>query len=165
MVKLREEYASDRDAIEQLLDSSFGPNRFAKASYRFRQDVPCEQRLSLVAVDETDRLVGTIRYWPVTLAQNEALLLGPIAVDPTLHGRGVGRALVFTSLTNADSLGFDTIFLVGDPAYYERFGFNTAPAHIQMPNESPERLHYRLLGGATLPSSPCTLTPKFCAAA
>jgi predicted N-acetyltransferase YhbS len=37
------------------------------------------------------------------------------------------------------------VFLVGDPAYYQRFGFDPVPPGIVMPNESPARLQYRLL--------------------
>ena len=165
MVKLRQETAGDAGHIEELLDLCFGSNRFNKASYQFRQQVACIEALSVVASDDENRLVGTIRYWPVLLGDHKALLLGPIAVHPSLHGRGVGRALVFTSLQQAESLGFGTIFLVGDPAYYERFGFAPAPAHIVMPGEQPERLQYRLLGPASLPADPCCLTPDLPAAA
>ena len=110
MVILRQEFASDGEAIEQLLDLCFGPDRLRKASYQFRKGVPCIDQLALVAVDDHDDIVGTIRYWPVSLGESGALLLGPIAVHPSLHGRGVGRALVFTSLSNTDELGFDTVF-------------------------------------------------------
>lgn len=158
MVRLRQELASDADAIESLLDLCFGADRHRKTSYQYRQGVSCLAALSLVAVDDHDILVGTIRYWPIHLGDAPALLLGPIAVHPDLHGRGIGRALVFTSLSNADAQGFDTIFLVGDADYYHRFGFATAPSHIVMPGEQPLRLQYRLLSLSELPSQPSKLT-------
>lgn len=160
MVKLREELASDLDAIEALLDLSFGADRGRKASYAFRRGVPCVSELSLVAADDDNAVVASIRYWPLDLEGRPVLLLGPIAVHPDLHGRGIGRALVFTSLTTADSLGFETIFLVGDPDYYQRFGFAVAPANIVMPGEQPWRLQFRLLGNASLPTGFCELRPQ-----
>ena len=55
------------------------------------------------------------------------------------------------SLALAEAMGWRLVFLVGDPAYYARYGFAVAPANIVMPDESPSRLQYRTLAGASLP--------------
>jgi hypothetical protein len=108
--------------------------------------------LSLVA-EEAGRLVGTIRYWPVRLDHEPALLLGPVATDPTRRAVGIGRALVFESLARAADLGWDLVFLVGDRDYYRRFGFEVVPPSIVMPGEDPGRLQWRCLGGGPRPSA------------
>ena len=69
MVQLREESASDAPAIGALLDVAFGTNRFRKTSYRYRDGVEPVTDLSLVACDEANKVVGTIRYWPIRLSK------------------------------------------------------------------------------------------------
>src|SRR6185295_9688379 len=53
-----------------------------------------------------------------------ALLLGPLAVAPEAQGRGIGSALMRHAVAEAGLHGHDAILLVGDRAFYERFGFS-----------------------------------------
>ena len=145
MFVIRSEAAADAASIEPLLDRCFGHDRHKKTSYRYRDGVPPLADLAFVAEDEKRQLVGAIRYWPIGLGSRPALLLGPLAIDPDRQGRGIGRALVFHSLEMAAAAGHRLVFLVGDPAYYARFGFAVAPAGIVMPGEAPARLNYRVL--------------------
>ncbi|MEO3433999.1 N-acetyltransferase [Inquilinus sp. CAU 1745] len=147
MFHIAAESAEDSDQIERLLDEAFGSGRQAKISYRYREDVPPVESLSYVArLDdgEGDReIVGSIRYWPITVGQdsNPALLLGPLAIAPRLQGRGIGASLTFQTLDLAAWGGHRLVLLVGDLAYYKRFGFLPAAPHgIAMPDEKPERL-------------------------
>src|SRR5262245_5127863 len=130
-------------AVERLYDDVFGPARFHKASYLFREGVPPVRELSWVAL-EGDRLVGAIRYWPILVGESghQALLLGPLAIAQDRAGRGIGRALMFKTLDLAAQLGHDLVLLVGDVEYYKRFGFVPATRHgFVMPGESrPDRL-------------------------
>lgn len=152
MFAIRHEQPADAGAVETLLDRCFGVDRRHKASYRFRDGVPPLSEHCFVAADETGRLVGAIRYWPIRLDQQPALLLGPLAIDPDRQGRGIGRALVFHSLETATAAGHRLVFLVGDPTYYARFGFSVAPPGIVMPDEPHGRLHVRRLdAGLRLP--------------
>ena len=67
-------------------------------------------------------------------ARNEALLLGPLAVDAAHEGRGIGAALMRAAIAQAQHRGHGAILLVGDAAYYERFGFFAQKtAHLVMP--------------------------------
>jgi predicted N-acetyltransferase YhbS len=145
MFLIRSEAPGDALLIEPLLDRCFGVDRHRKISYRYRDGIEPLADLAFVAEDEDRRLVGAIRYWPIRLGSRPTLLLGPLAIDPDRQGRGVGRALVFHSLDIAAAAGHRLVFLVGDPAYYARFGFAVAPAGIVMPGEAPARLNYRAL--------------------
>lgn len=130
-------------AVERLYDDVFGPARFHKASYLFREGVEPVRELSWIAL-EGDRLVGAIRYWPILVGEtgHSALLLGPLAIAQDRAGKGIGRALMFKTLDLAAQLGHDLVLLVGDVDYYKRFGFVPATPHgFVMPGESrPDRL-------------------------
>lgn len=52
-----------------------------------------------------------------------ALGLGPVAVLPPLQRAGIGSALIRAALAGAGAAGEELVFVVGDPAYYSRFGF------------------------------------------
>jgi putative acetyltransferase len=54
-------------------------------------------------------------------------MAGPLAVMPPLQKRGIGSALVRESLARLRVMGAAGVVLVGDPAYYTRFGFANAP--------------------------------------
>ena len=129
--------------VERLYDEVFGPARFHKASYLFREGVNPVRELSWIAL-EGDRLVGAIRYWPILVGEtgHPALLLGPLAIAQDRAGKGIGRALMFKTLDLAAQLGHDLVLLVGDVDYYKRFGFVPATPHgFVMPGESrPDRL-------------------------
>ena len=151
MFSLRFEQPHDAPAVEALLDRCFGPDRRHKTSYRYRDGVPPRGDLCHVAEDVEGGLLGAIRYWPVRLDDAPALLLGPLAIEPALQGRGIGRALVFHTLDKVKEGSAGPVFLVGEQAYYARFGFEPAPGGIVMPNEQPHRLQVIHRGGATLP--------------
>ena len=132
----------DHDQVENLLDRAFGRDRKSKTSYRYRVGTEPVNDLSLAA-REGESVVGSIQYWPVTLGEQdaEALLLGPLAIDPRRQGEGIGAALVFTSLDMAAWAGHTVVLLVGDLAYYRRFGFRTAALDgLTMPGQAPHRL-------------------------
>ena len=136
----------DEPAIERLLDRCFGPDRLAKRSYRYRDGVEPVADLLLVARDAPGAIggvIGTVRCWPIAIGPHfaRALLLGPLAVDPEQRGRGVASALMRRALDFAADAGHDLVLLVGDAAFYRRFGFvPAAPFGIVMPDEAPGRL-------------------------
>ena len=123
MINIREERVTDVAAREALLDAEYGAGRFTKASARLREGRVPAKGLSLVAV-ERGQIVGTIRLWHVTAGPGcPALLLGPLTVHPDYRNRGIGSALVRRALTRARLGGYRAVLLVGDAAYYGRFGF------------------------------------------
>ena len=136
----------DSKIIESLLDKVFGPDRFAKQSYRYRDGVDPVPALSQVA-HSNHRLVATIRYWPVVIGHDAvpAVLMGPVGVLPDRRGEGIGVALVRHTLGMARDLGYGICVLVGDAAYYQRFDFEPAEKYgISMPGQ-PNRLMVKAL--------------------
>jgi predicted N-acetyltransferase YhbS len=126
MIHIDTETANDVLAREALLDRAMGAGRLLKPSEKLRAGRRPAAGLALVARDG-DRLVGSVRLWNVSAGGVPALLLGPLAADPATQGRGVGSGLMQVALNRAALAGHKAVILVGDPEYYERFGFTGAP--------------------------------------
>ncbi|HVL70986.1 MAG TPA: N-acetyltransferase [Beijerinckiaceae bacterium] len=122
MAVVRDERPADIPARERLLDACFGDERFRKTSERLRAG----RRPALALVAEESGIVGTVRLWDVGAGGRPALLLGPLAVDCRRQGRGLGAALMRAALDRAAAAGHRSVLLVGDAAYYARFGFSAA---------------------------------------
>jgi predicted N-acetyltransferase YhbS len=124
MIHFADESFADIPTREALLDRVMGQSRFLKPSERLRRGRLPARGLSLVARDR-DKVVGSVRLWNVSANGTPALLLGPLAVDRDTQGSGVGSGLMHLAIARARDLGHGGIILVGDPEYYERFGFST----------------------------------------
>src|SRR6516162_2763406 len=94
------ESPKDAQAIERLLERTFGPGRFVLSAYRLREHVDHLLDLSFTARIGT-LLVGSIRQLPICIGDTKALLLGPLTVEPPFRGRGVGRFLLERALSEA----------------------------------------------------------------
>ncbi|MEP2830376.1 N-acetyltransferase [Parvibaculum sp.] len=150
MFEIEAERPEHGPAIEALLDLSFGPGRYAKAAQRLREGNKAVPALCYVAFSgegEKRRMVGALSFWPVVIGGVPGLMLGPLAVDPELRGKGCGIALMEKGLTDAKKLGYRLVILVGDAPYYARVGFGPVPyGRLTMPGPvDPSRLLYREL--------------------
>jgi len=123
---IRPEQPGDEAAVAALVAKVFGPGRFAKSAYRLREGVEPERALSFVAI-ENEILRGSIRFWPIFVGAQPALLLGPLAVQADQRGRGIGIELMQRGIEEARGLGHRAIVLVGDEPYYARVGFARLP--------------------------------------
>ena len=144
--------------VEEVLDRAFGPDRFSRTSYRIRDGMRWLPALSLAALDGEDLLVGTIQCWPVALTDpagraHPLVMVGPVAVVPERQGEGFGKALMLGMLASLDPAAALPQVLIGDPEYYERFGFAAAPcAGWQAPGPYEQRrLLVRCANPAVLP--------------
>jgi predicted N-acetyltransferase YhbS len=127
------ETANDAQAIERLLERTFGPGRFVLSAYRIREHVDHVLDLSFTAWIGT-LLVGSVRQLPVTVGNTKALLLGPLTVEPPFRKHGVGRLLLERALADAKAKGHRLVLLVGDETYYSRVGFKAVPfGRVTMP--------------------------------
>lgn len=127
LVVIRAESKADIPQIDAVHQAAFPGDdeaRLVKA-LRKRHDLAA----SLVA--EVDgQVVGHVALSPMRLADQAGIRglmgLAPIAVRPAFQGRGIGSALVEQALREAANLGGRAVFLLGDPAFYARFGFSPA---------------------------------------
>jgi predicted N-acetyltransferase YhbS len=151
MITIRNERPSDIAAREALLDRAFGDARFAKAAERLREGRLPAERLALIAEDN-NCVVGTVRLWHVVAGPaRPALLLGPLAVDDAWRGLGIGADLMRRATEAAQELGHAAILLVGDAAYYARFGYSaekTGALWMPGPYERDRLLGIELAPGA-----------------
>lgn len=123
----------DFDAdIEALNADVFGPGRFTRAAYRVREGAPADPRFCFVALGG-GRLIGSVRLTYIGIGSARAFMLGPLCVLRSLHGQGVGKALVRHSVAAVMESVSLPVILVGDPPYYKPLGFENAPAGILMP--------------------------------
>jgi predicted N-acetyltransferase YhbS len=154
------EQQADAADIERLLDDAFGADRLAKISYSYRRGVERLWPLCLT-LRRPSGLVGTIRAWPIAIgsAPTPAILIGPVAIDAALRDHGFGGRLIGEVVSRARGAGYAIGVLVGDAAYYGRFGFVPAATwHLTMPRENPARvLGLRL--DETVPVEPGDLMP------
>lgn len=79
--------------------------------------------LSLVAATSTGKVVGHAVCTRAHVADQPVLALGPVAVVPDCQGQGIGSALMHALLGAAEARDELLVGVLGDPAYYGRFGF------------------------------------------
>jgi putative acetyltransferase len=128
-IQIREERTEDYIAIDAVLERAFAG--------RVESDLVVALRaggyapLALVAI-AGDTIVGHIMFCRLQVVCSEgttdALGLAPLAVHPDIQRRGIGTALVQAGLERARAAGESLVFVLGDPAYYGRFGFSAVAA-------------------------------------
>ena len=121
---IRTERAGDEVAIRAVETAAFGIDREAQIVDDLRGSDAYIPELSLVAEDG-GAVVGhvIVSRGHVEPSGEPIFLLCPIGVVPERQGEGIGSTLVDAALAGARRLGAPCVALVGDPAYYERFGF------------------------------------------
>jgi putative acetyltransferase len=126
-VVIRREQPSDEAVVAQLTVAAFAPSRVElRLLAELRAGPDWIPELSLVAVGGDGGLVGHVVCTRARLGAGSAVGLGPISVRPDRQRAGVGSALMHAVLGAADALGEPVVCLLGDPAYYGRFGFRPA---------------------------------------
>lgn len=148
---LRPERPTDHAAIHALNRAAFGGADEAVLVDALRDDG--DLNLSLVA-SQGGTILGHVALSPIS-APFPALALAPVAVHPAMHGRGVGSALIRAAI--AARPGYSLI-LLGDPAYYSRFGFQ--PVDLKSPYAGP---YLQALGAGLEPGATITHAPAFAA--
>ncbi|MCB9993206.1 MAG: N-acetyltransferase [Hyphomicrobiaceae bacterium] len=139
-------------ARENLLDRTMGEIRFRRSSERIREGRIPAEGLARIAVSEEGSVLGTVRLWDASASGlRDAVMLGPLAVEPEFNGQGIGAALMRDAIGRAGVLGKTAIVLVGDADYYRRFGFSAhAARRMAMPGpfERHRMLALELQNGA-----------------
>jgi putative acetyltransferase len=124
MTSVRAEAPADMPAIRALLEASFPTG----AEARLVEALRAAGRLSVSLVAEAEgAVVGHVAFSPVAAeARAAGVGLAPVAVAPGHRRRGVGASLVHHGLAACVRAGFAFAVVLGDPAYYSRFGFRAA---------------------------------------
>ena len=130
-MKIRNESIQDHAAISTIHREAFknDPHRepgTGPTEHLIVEELRADHALTLSLVAETEEgVVGHIALSPTTIGTTSKnwFILGPVGVLPDHQGQGVGSVLIREALAAMRANGAHGIVLVGDPAFYERFGF------------------------------------------
>lgn len=162
-VTLRSETPADAAAIERVVAAAFehaehssGTEPLIVAALRRSGRLTT----SLVAI-ESARIVGHVALSPVTISDGTAgwFGLGPVAVTPPHQGKGIGSALVMAALDGLRDRGAAGCVVLGDPAWYARFGF-AAAGELILP-DVPADYFQALAFGPSRPRGTVRFDPAF----
>jgi putative acetyltransferase len=138
---IRNETASDFDAITEITIAAFRTLAISNHTEQFIiSSLRAADALTISLVAEIDgRVVGHIAFSPVTISDGSIgwYGLGPVSVLPEYQKQGIGKSLVNKGLSMLKELDGRGCAVVGDPNYYERFGFRNIPelVHEGIPQE------------------------------
>lgn len=165
MTIIRAEREGDAAAIFALTKAAFHDEPHAdgdEAELVGRLRESGDLALSLVAVSLDKAIIGHIAFSPVTIAgtKGDWFQLAPVSVMPLRQKSGIGSALIEAGLSEMRGRGAAGIALVGDPAYYARFGF-TQEHSLTLNSQLDPYLQVKLLNTDTMPRGQLTLAPAF----
>lgn len=123
---IRVEIPVDAAGIDALLRKVFGRDDEADLVQQLREDGLLT--LGIVATDDEGGVVGYAAFSPVDVAgvDRQWVGLAPLAVDESLRRQGLGEKLVYEGLDALNEFSYAAVVVLGDPAYYGRFGFRVA---------------------------------------
>jgi putative acetyltransferase len=130
-VIIRNEMESDVEVISDVTRSAFENHPYSHQTEQFIIDALRTARaltISLVA-EVGGKVAGHIAFSPVTISDGSRdwYGIGPISVLPEFQRQGIGKSLMQEGLSLLKASGAKGCVLVGDPQYYERFGFTNLP--------------------------------------
>jgi putative acetyltransferase len=128
---IRNEKPSDLEAISNVTLAAFQTCPYSRQTEPFIITALREAgALTVSLVAERDgAVVGHIAFSPVTIDGQPCgwYGLGPVSVLPAYQQQGIGQALIREGLSKLQALDARGCALVGDPNYYQRFGFQNPP--------------------------------------
>jgi putative acetyltransferase len=140
---IRPESANDYDSIRSILIAAFADHPYShQTEHLIVEALRASDALTVALVAEVDgNVVGHIAFSPVKIDGMNCMwfALGPVAVLPGFQRQGIGKGLIQEGLKAIRSMGAQGCVLVGDPAYYDRFGFRHNPA-LAMEGVPPQYL-------------------------
>ncbi|MBU0607739.1 MAG: N-acetyltransferase [Armatimonadetes bacterium] len=131
---IRTESEDDFPLVRELVKAAFETAHVSSGDEqnyvdRVRESDAYLPELSLVAEDEGE-LIGHIMLSRMSIVRDDGsdlatLTIAPVSVTPARQNQGVGTSLMQEAMRLAREAGHKSVLLVGDPAYYHRFGFRT----------------------------------------
>lgn len=132
-MKIRKADKSDAEAIKAIYHQAFDASEadsVADLAVNLLAEAGQVETLSLVVL-EGESLIGHVAYSPVFLDGEEnhiGYILAPLAIAPNHQRQKLGSSLVQFGIDAIAASGDFVVLVYGDPAYYSRFGFETALA-------------------------------------
>lgn len=139
---IRQETQADIEAITEITKLAFENHPFSRNTEQFIiHALRSANALTISLVAEIDgAVVGHIAFSPVKFTDGSENWygLGPVSVRPAYQKQGIGSSLVNEGLRLLKEAGAEGCVLVGDPSYYERFGFESPDGleHEGVPQEN-----------------------------
>ena len=139
---IRNETESDIEVISDVTKAAFENHPISNQTEQFIiSALRAANALTISLVAEIDgKVVGHIAFSPVTISDGSGdwYGLGPISVLPEHQKQGIGKSLMHEGLSQLKARGAKGCVLVGDPHYYEGFGFRSFPelTHEGVPQEN-----------------------------
>lgn len=138
---IRNEQPQDIEAISRLTEAAFRNEEYSSHTEHLIVNAlrrTGQLSISLVAA-EHDEILGHVAISPVSISSGVTgwYGLGPISVRPDRQGKGIGSALMRAALQQLRQQGAAGCVVLGDPAYYGRFGFKAHPG-LELPDVPPE---------------------------
>lgn len=117
--------------------------------------------LALSLVADAGLQIGHVAFSTVTISNGDAgwFGVGPLSVRPEYQRRGVGTRLMHEGMARLMNMNAQGCVLVGDPAYYSRFGFSRCTG-LTLPGVPPEYFLGKSFGNA-MPKGEVTFSPAF----
>lgn len=125
-ITIRNEEAEDIEQVRKIVHAAFPTDAESRLVDALRENG--KAIISLVAVNG-EQILGHILFSPVTTAppsEAKGLGLAPVAVHPDAQSQGIGSRLIHEGLRLCQELGYDYCVVLGNPKYYQRFGFEKA---------------------------------------
>lgn len=138
-INIRSEETKDIEQVREVLCAAFPTDAESRLVDALRANG--KAIISLVAV-QAEQVLGHILFSPVSITPpggaspltEEGIGLAPVAVQPEAQSQGIGSRLIEQGLHLCQELGYDYGVVLGDPKYYQRFGFEKA-SRFGMQNE------------------------------
>ncbi len=125
-IRNRIETPGDEPAIRAVHTAAFATSAEADLVDQLRRD--SDILISMVADTPEGKIVGALVFSPVTVEEQKDLVcaaLAPVSVHPVWQRQGIGTRLIKAGLVALERQEVEFVFTLGDPSFYERFGFST----------------------------------------
>ena len=144
-ISFRDSREADTDAVYAVEERAFQSPAEARLAVTLIAEPVAT--ISLVA-DADGEIVGHVLLTEIG-GPDRALALAPLAVDPDWRDMQVGTELVRHALASARQQGWKSVFVLGAPDYYRRFGFRPELADCaEIAWQGPSFMAVELVPGA-----------------
>ncbi|BAQ63504.1 GNAT family N-acetyltransferase [Geminocystis sp. NIES-3709] len=162
-IKIREETSNDINLITEITKSAFKNHPYSNhTEHLIVKELRKHNCLSISLVAEKEELlIGHIAFSPVEISDGTKNWYGlaPVSVKPEFQNQGVGKKLIREGLKILEQKNADGCVVLGEPEYYQKFGFKNN-SNIQLMEVSQE-FFLSLNFGTSTPKGQVKYHPAF----